>query len=96
MSRLNRQRTARSSAFALLVSTSLLAAARADEPGFKPIFNGKDLTGWRLGKTDLAGKSATDDGRFAVRDGVVQPAGRMRYTMPPEAGIHARSNCSRS
>ena len=71
MSRLNRQRTARSSAFALLVSTFLLAAARADEPGFKPIFNGKDLTGWRLGKTDLAGKTASDDGRFAVKDGVL-------------------------
>ena len=71
MSRLHRQRTARSSAFALLVSTFLLAAARADEPGFQPIFNGKDLTGWRLGKTDLAGKTASDDGRFAVKDGVL-------------------------
>ena len=56
---------------ALLVSTFLLSAARADEPGFKPIFNGKDLTGWRLGKTDLAGKTASDDGRFAVKDGVL-------------------------
>ena len=42
-----------------------------DEPGFEPLFNGKDLTGWRLGETDLAGKSATDDGRFAVKDGVL-------------------------
>ena len=33
---------------------------------------------------------------FAVSEGVGQPTGRMRYTMPPEAGIHARSNCSRS
>src|SRR4051795_1812335 len=75
MSRLNRQRTARSSTFALLVSTCLLAAARADEPGFEPIFNGKDLTGWRLGKAELAGKSATDDGRFAVTDGVLAITG---------------------
>ena len=71
MSPLHRRRTAESSAFALLVSTFLLSAARADEPGFKPIFNGKDLTGWRLGKTELAGKTASDDGRFAVKDGVL-------------------------
>jgi hypothetical protein len=71
MSRLDRQRTARSSAFALLVSTFLLAAARADEPGYQPLFNGKDLTGWRLGYTELAGKTTSDDGRFAVKDGVL-------------------------
>ena len=71
MSRLHRQQTVRSSTFALLVTTLLLTSARAEEPGFKPIFNGKDLTGWRLGETDLAGKSATDDGRFAVKDGIL-------------------------
>jgi arylformamidase len=71
MSPLHRRRTAESSIFALLVSTFLLSAARADEPGFKPIFNGKDLTGWRLGSAELAGKTASDDGRFAVRDGVL-------------------------
>ena len=60
-----------SSRLALLVSTFLFPAAWADEPGFKPIFNGKDLTGWRLGRTDLAGKTASDDGRFAVRDGIL-------------------------
>ncbi len=70
MSRLDRQ-TVWSSAFALLASICLLTAAWADEPGFKPIFNGKDLTGWRLGKADLAGKTASDDGRFAVRDGIL-------------------------
>jgi hypothetical protein len=71
MTRLKRQRAAHSSAFALLVSTLLLAPARADEPGFKPIFNGKDLTGWRLGKTELTGRTASDDGRFAVKDGIL-------------------------
>lgn len=71
MSWLNRQRPASSSMFALLVSAVLLSTAHAEEPGFKPIFNGKDLTGWRLGKTDLAGKTASDDGRFAVKDGVL-------------------------
>jgi len=66
----NRQRTVRSVALAVLAST-FLAAARADEPGFRPLFNGKDLTGWRLGKSELAGKEATDDGRFAVNAGVL-------------------------
>ncbi len=61
--------------FALLVSAVLLSTAHAEEPGFKPIFNGKDLTGWRLGKTDLAGKTASDDGRFAVKDGVLVISG---------------------
>lgn len=53
--------------FALLVP----AFVRADEPGFKPIFNGKDLTGWRLGTAELAGKTTSNDGRFAVRDGIL-------------------------
>jgi hypothetical protein len=52
-------------------ATSLVSAARADESGFQPLFNGKDLTGWRLGKADLAGKTASDDGRFAVKDGML-------------------------
>ena len=71
MSPLHRRRTAESIVFALLFSTSLLSAARADEPGFQSIFNGKDLTGWRLGNAELAGKTASDDGRFAVKDGVL-------------------------
>jgi acetyl esterase/lipase len=71
MSPLHRRRATGPGAFALLLSTFLLPAARADEPGFKPIFNGKDLTGWRLGGTELAGKTASDDGRFAVKDGVL-------------------------
>jgi acetyl esterase/lipase len=70
----------------VLVSTSLLAAARADEPGFQPIFNGKDLTGWRFGETPLAGKTATDDGRFAVKDGVLAIAGS-KDTPPKMAEI---------
>ncbi|WP_406694315.1 DUF1080 domain-containing protein [Singulisphaera sp. Ch08] len=75
MSWLNRQCPAWSSTFALLVSAVLLSAAHAEEPGFKPIFNGKDLTGWRLGETNLAGKTASDDGRFTVKDGVLVIAG---------------------
>jgi hypothetical protein len=71
MSRLDRRRTFRWNAFALLASALLLSAAGAGEPDFKPIFNGKDLTGWRVGNAPLAGKTASDDGRFAVRDGVL-------------------------
>jgi arylformamidase len=71
MSRSHRRRAAESSVFTLLVWMLLLTSARADEPGFKPLFNGKDLTGWRVGKTALAGSTASDDGRFAVRDGVL-------------------------
>ncbi len=69
MNRLQRRRAAGSIVLAL--STFLLSAAYADEPGFTPLFNGKDLAGWRLGYADLAGKTATDDGRFAVKDGVL-------------------------
>lgn len=75
MTQLVGQRTARSRALAILVSMSLLAAARDDEPGFTSLFNGKDLAGWRLGTTDLAGKTSSDDGRFAVKDGVLVISG---------------------
>src|SRR5437868_5829851 len=75
MSLLERRRPAQSSAYALLLSTLLLSAARADEPGFRPVFNGKDLTGWRAGNTELAGRTASDDGRFAVKDGILVIAG---------------------
>ena len=71
MNRFDRRRTLRWNAFALLASAFLLSATGADEPDFKPIFNGKDLTGWRVGNAVLAGKTASDDGRFAVKDGVL-------------------------
>jgi len=71
MTPLYRRRTAGSSVFALLLPMFLVPAARGDEPGFQSIFNGKDLTGWRSGNTDLAGKAASDDGRFAVKGGLL-------------------------
>ncbi|QEH35346.1 Carboxylesterase [Aquisphaera giovannonii] len=69
-----RRPVAELSVLALLLSSSL-ATAGADEPGFAPIFNGKDLSGWRQGDADLAGKAASADGRFAVRDGVLVISG---------------------
>lgn len=71
MRQLSRRRTALSIAFTLVASTLL----GADEPGFRPVFNGKDLTGWRSGSTDLAGRTASDDGRFTARDGILVIAG---------------------
>jgi hypothetical protein len=71
MSPLHRRRTAESRVFALFVATFLFSTARGEEPGFKAIFNGKNLTGWRLRSTDLTGKAASDDGRFAVKDGIL-------------------------
>ena len=69
------ERRIRLNTLSLLILTGIITAASADEPGFMPIFNGKDLTGWRVGKTELAGKSASDDGRFSVRDGVLVVTG---------------------
>lgn len=68
----NRPGIARPIALTFLSSSLLLSLARAeDEPGFTPLFNGKDLTGWRSGEEDLAGETEADDGRFAVRDGIL-------------------------
>ncbi|MFO0908036.1 MAG: DUF1080 domain-containing protein [Isosphaeraceae bacterium] len=64
----------------LMTPTHNHARAEEDppiEPGFVRLFNGKDLTGWRVRQTkeDLAGKTTTADGRFAVRDGAIVATG---------------------
>jgi hypothetical protein len=44
------------------------------EEGYTSLFNGKDLTGWKVGrggKVELAGKTEALDGRFEVKDGVI-------------------------
>jgi hypothetical protein len=41
------------------------------EEGFISLFNGKDLSGWRLGQEPLDGKTETADHRFAARDGAI-------------------------
>ncbi len=60
------------SLFALVFAGSSRAEdAFVVEPGFKSLFNGKDLTGWRLDKDTLDGKTATTDRRYVVKDGVL-------------------------
>jgi hypothetical protein len=68
-----------------VVAMSLFAIAagtwtegsRADdfkvEEGYTNLFNGKDLTGWRIkgSKENLDGQTAAADGRFQVVDGVI-------------------------
>jgi hypothetical protein len=63
------------------------------EPGFKLLFNGKDLTGWRTkGKPgeSLDGKAEAYKGRFKVKDGtlVIDPAvkGDVRIETAEEFG----------
>ncbi len=65
-----------------LVSSSLVVAADDTklESGFKPLFNGKDLDGWKeasgKSRASLAGKTEAFKGRFKVVDGklVLDPA----------------------
>jgi hypothetical protein len=45
---------------------------KKDDDGFKPLFNGKDLTGW---KTYLAAKDADPAKTWTVRDGVIHCTG---------------------
>ena len=42
MNALDRRRAPVPGIFAVLLSASLLSSARADDQGFRPIFNGKD------------------------------------------------------
>jgi hypothetical protein len=66
-------RLVRPALFALFVATLAFAAdSFTPEPGFAALFNGKDLTGWRYSPADqFAGKSASSDGRYEAKDGVL-------------------------
>jgi len=63
--------------FALLLAALSLPVAveAADdfevEEGFTSLFNGKDLSGWRVGQERLDGKTESAYGRFKARDGVI-------------------------
>lgn len=61
-----------------VICAALLVAAtgRADdfkpEDGFTPLFNGKDLSGWKTEKGEsLDGKTEAYNGRFKLADGVL-------------------------
>lgn len=77
----------------LFLVTSLHAADWQPEPGFKSLFNGKDLTGWcfrEKGTKQAVGKvqenfdgkvASSDDGRYSAKDGVLTvnfPKGKER------------------
>ncbi|HEU5118091.1 MAG TPA: DUF1080 domain-containing protein [Isosphaeraceae bacterium] len=69
--------------FALLAQALVSVPALAEEePGFKALFNGQDLSGWRLGQEKLDGKTGTADGRFRVADGVIRVTGATTSDQP--------------
>ena len=55
----------------LVVAPPPFPASAGDEPGFDTLFNGKDLTGWRLGNDVLNGRTEVSDGRFKVENGTI-------------------------
>ncbi len=64
---------------ALLIAAAFSAAGADDykpEPGYLSLFNGRDLTGWGYKTNNFDGQTASPDGRFTARDGVlvVNPA----------------------
>lgn len=48
----------------ILILATVSVAIAADEPGFKPIFNGKDLSGWKL-------RNAKGEPSWRVENGVL-------------------------
>jgi hypothetical protein len=57
-----------------LIATSAAFSEADDfklEPGYTSLFNGKDLTGWKLGKTILDGKTETANKKWHVTDGAI-------------------------
>lgn len=61
--------------FVLVAMSAGVAAVGAEEfeleKGFTSLLNGKDLSGWRVGKDRLDGKNESADGRFKAQDGVL-------------------------
>lgn len=51
-----------------MVSALLLAAALAPADGFVPLFNGKDLTGWKVYDAKNPGVWAVEDGLLVCKD----------------------------
>lgn len=76
-------RTFRKAAFVfvlILVMPTALTAQEGEEDGWKPLFNGKNLEGWKF---HLGREGADNQGTFTVEDGILvcsgKPAGYM-YT----------------
>jgi hypothetical protein len=55
----------------MLLAAFTFATTDQAEEGYVSLFNGKDLTGWRVGKDMLDGKTESSDKRFQVADGVI-------------------------
>ena len=55
----------------LVALSELRAQEFKPEEGYVSLFNGKDLTGWGYRTNSFDGKTVTDDGRYAVKDGVL-------------------------
>jgi len=64
---------AAASGMAGLRASSPAAQARAVEPGYTSLFNGQDLTGWKVGAA--SGPNNTGQGTFSVVDGAIQANG---------------------
>ncbi len=60
---------------ALFLAAAVLISTRAGdsqtEPGYISLFNGKDLTGWGYLTNNFDGKTASDDGRYTAKDGIL-------------------------
>lgn len=50
----------------------------APEPGFRSLFNGKDLTGWGYKTNNFDGQTQSSEGRYVTKNG------RLIVTTPPE------------
>lgn len=55
------------------LEASVPQAPPAPEPGFTSLFNGRDLTGWKVGA--VVGANNTGEGTFTVVDGAIQANG---------------------
>ena len=62
-------------ALAILAAASLALAA-ADKKDFQPLFNGKDLTGWKLRNPDARNTWTVRPGRYPQEHGRARAAWR--------------------
>jgi hypothetical protein len=59
--------------FAIGAAVVVLGVVRADTKDFKPLFNGKDLSGWKF---QLQKKDADPTNTFQVKDGIIVVSGK--------------------